>query len=174
MNFLSNGILNFLRNGALLLCALALAFPVRAEKTVRFNFQTSEARAMDVMPSTYVRPLVANVVVDTSTGRIRDSWVLSLEDFKSRQYSDDPNATLQNLKAFALFKSSEKHNCDLIVAPIFDIKITESGAEINLIGYPANFANWSTGAKADMDWIEFEKQQMRDKGKIENDKPKEK
>lgn len=128
-----------------------------AEKTVRFDFQTSEARAMDVMPTTYVRPLVADVIVDTHIGRIKDSWTLNLDDFKSRQYSDDTEATLQNLRAYALFKSSEKHNCDLIVAPTFDIKITESGAVINVIGYPANFANWATGVKADYEWIELNK-----------------
>lgn len=129
----------------------------KAEKTVRFDFQTSEARQLEVTPSTYVHPLVAEVVVDTKTGRIRDTWTLSVADYRSRVYNDDPEATLQNLRAYGLFKSSEKHNCDLIVAPTFDINISDRGVEINLIGYPANFTNWSTGTKADYEWIQLDK-----------------
>lgn len=94
-----------------------------AEKTVKFDFQTSEARTIDVHPTTYIHPLVAQVVVDTKTGRIHDTWTLTPAEFISRQYPDNDAATLQNLRAYGLFKSSEKHSCDLIVAPTFDIKI---------------------------------------------------
>lgn len=56
-----------------------------------------------------------------------------------------------------LFKSSEKHGCDLIVAATFDIKISDDGVVINLIGYPANFANWSSATTADFNWINLER-----------------
>lgn len=135
-----------------------LSLSASAQKTVKFEFQTSEARTLDVYPSTYIHPLIAEVVVDTQTGRIHDSWNLSFEDYKARESSASSAATLQNLRAYALFKSSEKHNCDLIVAATFDIKITDNGAVINIVGYPANFSNWSTGVKADYDWILLERE----------------
>ncbi len=140
--------------GFLCLAGVTSAF---AQKTVKFDFQTSEARTLDLYPSTYIHPLIAEVVVDTKTGRIHDTWTLSLADFKARQYPDNDAATLQNLRAYGLFKSSEKHNCDIIVAATFDIKISDEGAVISLVGYPANFSNWSTGSKADYDWIVLEK-----------------
>lgn len=141
-----------------LLLSASFSLSGAAQKTVKFEFQTSEARTLDVYPSTYIHPLIAEVVVDTKTGRIHDSWNLSFEDYKARESSASPAATLQNLRAYALFKSSEKHNCDLIVAATFDIKITDAGAVINIVGYPANFSNWSTGVKADYDWILLERQ----------------
>lgn len=142
--------------GALLLSLVGVS-AVQAEKTVKFDFQTSEARTLDVYPSTYIQPLVAEVVVDTKTGRIHDTWTLSLADLIARQYPDNDAATLQNLRAYGLFKSSEKHNCDLIVAATFDIKISDQGVVINLVGYPANFSNWKTAGNADYNWIEIEK-----------------
>lgn len=128
-----------------------------AEKTVKFDFQTSEARTIDVHPTTYIHPLVAQVVVDTKTGRIHDTWTLTPAEFISRQYPDNDAATLQNLRAYGLFKSSEKHSCDLIVAPTFDIKISDEGVTINLHGYPANFSNWSSATTADFNWINLER-----------------
>lgn len=139
------------------LIALAGESTAGAEKTVRFDFQTSEARTIDVQPSTYIHPLVAEVVVDTRAGRIHDTWTLSPAEFLSRQYPDNDAATLNNLRAYGLFKSSEKHSCDLIVAPTFDIKISDTGVVINLIGYPANFANWQSATTADFKWISIER-----------------
>lgn len=130
---------------------------MQADKTVRFDFQTSEARTMDVYPTAYVHPLVAEVVVDTKTGRIHDTWTLSVNDFISRQDPDNYDATLQNLRAYGLFKSSEKHGCDLIVAAMFDIKISDQGVVITLVGYPANFANWASVTSADYNWIDVER-----------------
>lgn len=142
---------------AAFLILLAGVMPSQAEKTVRFDFQTSEARTIDVHPTTYVHPLVAEVVVDTKTGRIHDTWTLTPTEFLSRQYPDNDAATLHNLRAYGLFKSSEKHGCDLIVAATFDIKISDDGVVINLIGYPANFANWSSATTADFNWINLER-----------------
>ncbi len=142
---------------AVILLAMMTLPSVRADKTVRFDYQTSEARTIDVYPSTYIQPLVAEVVVDTKTGRIHDTWTLSAVDFESRRHPNDDMATIQNLRAYGLFKSSEKHNCDLIVAATFDIKISDQGVIINLVGYPANFDNWSTATKADYNWINIER-----------------
>jgi len=154
------------------MCLGGLCFTAAGQKTVKFDFQTSEARTLDLYPSTYIHPLIAEVVVDSTTGRIHDTWTLSLSDFQARQYPNNDEATLQNLRAYGLFKSSEKHNCDLIVAATFDIRISNNGAEITLVGYPANFANWSTGTKADYDWILLERGKQTIEKQPQNEKNK--
>lgn len=146
--------------GAMLFTLCLLPASAMADKTVKFDFQTSEAMTMDVYPSTYIQPLVAEVVVDTKSGRIHDTWELSLKDFQARAYPDNDDATLANLRAYGLYKSSEKHNCDVIVAAMFDIRISDTGAVIKLIGYPANFSNWRTGINADYQWINIERGQV--------------
>ena len=130
---------------------------LQAQKTVKFDYQTSQARLLDVNPTTYVKPLVAELVVDTSNGRIRDKWELNAAELAARVIPGDDNATVRNLRSYAVFKSSEKHNCDVVVAATFDVRITESGAQISIVGYPANFANWSSSKIADYDWIMIEK-----------------
>lgn len=140
-----------------LILPAAVSGTAMGDKTVKFDFQTSEARKLELAPSTYVHPLVAEVVVDTKTGRIHDTWNLTLFEYQAREIPNNTDATLNNLRAYGLFKSSEKHNCDIIVAPTFDISISDRGVVINVIGYPATFTNWATGTKADYDWILLDK-----------------
>lgn len=145
-----------------LILASGMALSATGQKTVKFDFQTSQARLLDVNPNTYVKPLIAELNVDKTKGRIRDKWILDAIELNSRVFKDDDNATIQNLRSYAVFKSSEKHNCDVIVAATFDIHITENGAEINIVGYPANFVNWTTGVTADYDWILLERGETND------------
>lgn len=142
-------------------CIAAVSTTLAADqKTVKFDFQTSQARLLDVNPSTYVRPLIAELSIIGS--RIRDKWELTTEELNARWIKNDDNATLQNLRSYAVFKSSEKHNCDVIVAATFDIHLTENGAAISIVGYPASFSNWATGTNADYNWITIERGYTQD------------
>lgn len=134
---------------------------VCAQKTVKIDYQASQARLLEAAPNAYVKPVIAEVLVDDKNGRIRDVWELNAIDLQSRIIPNNDDATLLNLKSYALFKSSEKHNCDMILVPTFDVHITNEGATISIVGYPANFANWTTGTTADYDWILLERGEQK-------------
>lgn len=134
---------------------------VSAQKSVKFEIQESQARVLDVYPSTYVKPVIAELTVDASQGRIRDTWQLSYDELASRTIKDDYDATLQNLRVYAVYKSAEKHDCDVVIAATFDVRITDEGATISIVGYPANFTKWTTGTVADYEWILHEPGQLR-------------
>lgn len=142
-------------------CVLASGINASAQKNVKFEIQESQARVLDVYPSTYVKPIIAELAVDTSKGRIRETWKLTSDELASRTIKDDYDATLQNLRVYAVYKSAEKNNCDVIIAATFDVRLTDEGATINIVGYPANFTNWKTGTVADYDWILHEHGQLR-------------
>lgn len=146
-----------MKKSLLLIALVCCAGYCPAERRVSFELNTTEARTLDVTPTAYVQPLVAKLEVNTTTGRIHDSWQLNRAEFLAREYPGNIDLTIGNLRAYGLFKSMEKHNCDLIVAPNFDISITESGATINIMGYTANFSKWSTGTKSDYEWIKLDK-----------------
>lgn len=129
----------------------AVAFAASAQKEYR-EMQFSESEILSLEPSAYVKPLVAEVSVDTRKGRIRDTWHLNNVELKARLL-DRTDASIENLQAYGVFKSSEKHNCDIIVAATFDVRIDNSGANITVVGYPANYANWSTSTVKDYEWI---------------------
>ena len=131
-----------------------------AQKSVKFELQESQARVLDVNPSTYVKPVIAELSVDTSKGRLRDKWTLNADELAARVIKNDDKATLQNLRTYAVYKSSEKANCDVVIAATFDIRITDDGASIIVTGYPANFTNWKTGTVADYEWIKNEPGQI--------------
>lgn len=141
------------------LVAIGMACSLHAQKTVSFDIRDSQARVLDVYPTTYIKPVIAELKVDAPRGRIRDSWPLTSEELAARTIDNDANATMQNLRTYAVYKSSEKHNCDVVIAATFDIQITEKGATINIVGYPANFTNWATGTVADYEWINNEPRQ---------------
>lgn len=124
-----------------------------AQKNVKFDFSASEARVLDLEPQTYVKPLIAEVEVDVAKGRVRDTWTLTADEYNSRVIQGDDESTIKNLQVYGVFKSAEKHNCDIIVAATFDVRISVQGAVINVVGFPANFTNWATGTVADFDWI---------------------
>ena len=136
------------------------AIDIHAQKTVKFEMQESQARVLDVNPSTYVKPVIAELSVDTSKGRLRDTWTLNSDELAARIIKNDDKATLQNLRTYAVYKSSEKANCDVVIAATFDIRITDDGASITIVGYPANFTNWKTGTVADYEWIKNEPGQI--------------
>jgi len=144
---------------ALLACS-CFGLNAQNNKTVRFDIRDSQARVLDVYPSTYIKPVIAELKVDTSRGRIRDTWPLTVEELAARTIDNDANATMQNLRTYAVYKSSEKNNCDVVIAATFDIQLTEKGATITIVGYPANFSNWATGTVADYEWIMNEPRQM--------------
>ena len=131
----------------------ATSFLSFADSPAKFEFSASEARVLDAEPQTFVKPLVVEVKIDESKGRIRDSWTLNVDEYNSRVIKGDYAATIRNLQVYGVFKSSEKHNCDIIATPTFDVQINERGAVINVVGFPASFVNWTTGTKADVEWL---------------------
>ncbi len=132
------------------LAVTSMAFSMSAQGKSDINLQVSEGRIMESQPQLMFKPVVAEVEVDTSKGKIHDVWNLTLDELESRSVRDNDAATIDNLKAYGIFKSSEKNNCDIIVTPLFDIAITSRGATINVIGFPGHFRNWNTATETDI------------------------
>lgn len=134
---------------------------VTAQKNI-ISLESSQARTMEVVNNSYVRPVTVELKIDEQKGRINDVWNISYDEFTSiagpisdKGYSD---LQMQFLRNYATFKSTQKHQCDVIVAPIFDIqtKNLAQGATITLIGFTANYVNWRTMQDSDLPWIRIE------------------
>lgn len=131
------------------------------EPTVVTKFEDNQARAFDVMPSFYVvKPISVELKVNES-GRITDVWEISLEDLAGlTSTTSDFEMQLQNLRNYAIFKSTQKHGCDMIVAPTFSIQAKDlmtQGVTVTIVGYQANFVNWKTMDETDLKWVNMEK-----------------
>ena len=142
----------------LLSSLLAIALAAEAQKTTRV--ENPQARLVDVSPSAFVRPLVADLKVDDAKGRISDVWTLQPSELAGLLNGDMSfDQKLENLRNYALSRSVQKHNCDVIVAPTFNISTTDfaKGVSITVMGFTANFTNWRTMSDADIIWVNAER-----------------
>ena len=124
-----------------------------AQKT-NVRMQETQARLLDVTSNAYVKPLTVELQIDKSKGRIKDEWTLTRE-----QAEQEMNGDLVNIRSYAIYMSSQKHNADVIVAATFNVKTNDdgNGYKVTVIGYPATFINWKTAEASDYEWIRMEK-----------------
>ena len=149
-----------------LFCMLSLVFAVSAmAQKPNVKIQDTQARLLDMQSNGYVKPLTVELKVDDSKGRVRDQWQLTRE-----QAETEMNGDLANIRSYAVYMSSKKHNCDVIVAATFNFRTSDDGKgyEIEVVGFPASFVNWKTATQADYEWIRMEKvQTTADRDKIQ-------
>lgn len=130
---------------ALMLCCASFA-----QKT-EFRFQATQARLLDVQSNAYVKPLTVELQV-VSQKRVSEIIKLTRQEVEQ-----DMKGDLDNIRSYAVYRASQLHNCDVIVAATFNVRTAGDGYEVNIIGYPANFVNWKTATQADYEWIRMEK-----------------
>lgn len=128
-------------------------FAVGYAQKSEFRFQDTQARLLDVNSNAYVKPLTVELKVLTTT---RVSEIIKLT---KQEVELDMKGDLNNIRSYAVYRASQLHNCDVIVAATFNVRTADGGYEVNIIGYPANFVNWKTATQADYEWIKMEKTQ---------------
>ena len=126
-----------------MMIALAMCTISFAQKT-EFKFQATQARLLDVMSNAYVKPLTVELQIISSK-------------LTKQEVEQDMKGDLENVRSYAVYRASQLHDCDVIVAATFNIRTAGDGYEVNIIGYPANFVNWKTATQADYEWIQMEK-----------------
>lgn len=101
-----------------------------AQKT-NVRMQETQARLLDVTSNAYVKPLTVELQIDKSKGRIKDEWTLTRE-----QAEQEMNGDLVNIRSYAIYMSSQKHNADVIVAATFNVKTNDdgNGYKVTVIG----------------------------------------
>ena len=140
-----------LKNLFLLLAIAAISSAESHGQSVNdMTVRASEGRALDGQVQLYIRPLVAEVEVDKAKGRINEVWEITAEELASRSIKGHTQATIENLKAYGVFKTLEKHNCDIVLAPLFDVAISKNGASVRVIGFPGSFKNWEIATDDDL------------------------
>ena len=126
--------------------------------TTTKEFQVSQARGLDVRLDTcYVKPLVVEVEIDSTQGRIQDEWVMTKEKLEVGL-----RGNMQNIYAYGLFKSTQAHKADIIIAPSFDLRLDNRNGQdvyiLTVIGFPANFKNWATMKESDYEWLKIKRE----------------
>jgi hypothetical protein len=129
---------------------MLMSLGANAQKTT-VKYHDTQARALETTTSSHVKPLVVEVEVGPT--RFTDDWSLSEEDVKGM------NGDVTNLRSWATFQSAKKHNADVVVAPMYEIKNDEKTGIfiVTVMGYEGHFKNWRSINSTDYDWVKLEK-----------------
>ena len=68
------------------------------------------------------------------------------------------NKDVEKLKNRAAFLSTQKHLCDVIVSPMYDVYIADGKATVVVNGYPAVYVNFRTMEDKDTTWLQVTNQ----------------
>ena len=126
-----------------------------AQKTqTQIQYQATQARLLDVSSNAYVKPLTVQLKVKSA--RIREVVLIPNSiAFKGME------GNTSNWRSYAVYEVSKRMNCDVIVAATFNIKYDEvagdQNVQVEVVGYPADFTDWSTATREDLEWIRMEK-----------------
>ncbi|MBQ9640205.1 MAG: hypothetical protein IJV06_01365 [Bacteroidaceae bacterium] len=126
-----------------------------AQKTqTQVQYQSTQALILDVSPKSYVKPLTVELKV--KSGRIRD-----IVKIPKNIAFVGMNGNTENWRSYAVYEVSKRKDCDVIVAPTFNIKYDEVAGDqevqVEVVGYPADFTNWQTATKTDLEWVNSDK-----------------
>lgn len=131
----------------------------------KVNF--SQARLLDVNSEAYIKPAVADLVVDkkwgknekdpkyhSEEGRVHFVYLMSKDEAEK-----DLGGDMSNIRSFIVFKACEKYSCDVILGGTFNIRSAEKGRDgtndgyvVTMYGFPANFTNWRICTTQDFEW----------------------
>ena len=111
----------------LLLVTIVMIAPISfaRDEVSSYSYSTSEARLLDLNPT--VSPVPLTVEVKVIGKRIHHVIQLSKSELNKRVISNNYNATVENLRSYAVYIASGVYNCDLIVGARFRFEITDKG-----------------------------------------------
>jgi hypothetical protein len=164
-NLQKSNFITVMKKGIILVLTAMGCLCMNAQKIVKIDQTVSQARKADVATPVYVKPLIAELKIDEAKGRVKDDWTFTGDYtiyLNPKTNALDP-AVFEELRKLSLFKSTEKYQCDVIVAPTYNVNVTESKAVVTVIGYPANLTNWHISTIADYEWLQYELNQRFDK-----------
>jgi len=130
--------------------AMAAMGYAHAQKTV--DFRDSQARALDAESNAFVKPLVVEVETQQGVGRIEKVYNYTNAEI------DALRGDVASIRSSATFRACQEFKADVILAPLFDIKSNadHTGFDVTIIGFPANFVNWTSVKPSDYEWIRLE------------------
>ncbi len=132
-----------------------------AQKVIQ-EFRDAQARVGDGIAEIHVKPTVVEVKLVEGAGRISDTWPLTVEAVNGM------NGSVSNIRAWGTYLSSVKHNCDIIMNPIYKVENDPAtgGYTVTVVGYPGIFVNWHPATAEDMEWMKIQKSWNRPESEI--------
>jgi len=140
-----------MKKAVVTLCLIAASMITVGCYEVSTIVRDTQVKMVDMNAPSYVKPLVAELLVKKGIdgeSSIRDEWKFNEDDVLSM------NGEVEKLKNRAAFLSTQKHLCDVIVSPMFDVYVADGKATVVVNGYPAVYVNFRTMEDSDTTWLQ--------------------
>ncbi len=142
----------------LIIAVLVGSFSLSAQsrKTVE-TYEHHQARVLDAVSNAYVRPLVVDLIIDTSigdNGKIEHTWVLDRPTAEIALGRD-----LENIHTYGTYMTAQYYKCDVVVAATFNL-VLDAAADnykLSVAGFAGKYVNWKPAEKTDEWWMEIVK-----------------
>lgn len=139
-----------LKASLILLVAIFMTSCMQPSYLTYYKYDESTARYMNpAMLPGYITPTIADLNVAKT--KISETYTYK-NTLTSKDMNNAENSpTIEYLKNYTVSQAVKKHNADVLVAPIFDIKTSDdyTAIEVTISGYPANYVNFRNVKESD-------------------------
>ncbi len=123
-----------------------------------FKYHYAETRIADAGTDVFVIPPTVKVQVNPVS--FSDSWVFEGKELKALVGNGaTPDALRERLRIAATNKTLQKHEGDILVAPVFDIVSERDGHRyiVTIRGYVGTFTDWNKNSE---EFLELQKYRL--------------
>lgn len=134
----------------LIIATIAIAAALSSCSTFKYHY--SETRIAEAGTDVFVIPPTAKVQVNPVS--FSDTWVFEGKELKALISTGTSTEGLrERLRIAASNKTLQKHEGDILVAPIFDITSERDGGRyiVTIRGYVGNFTDWNKNSEEYLD-----------------------
>lgn len=122
-------------------------------KSYQYGYDESTARYLKPEMTGFVTPTAADLhVFETRISHVENfPNTLTFGDIQNVNNS----GTIEYFKNYTVAQAVKKHNADVIIAPVFDIKTSEDllSIMVTVYGYPANYVNFRKATTEDLNLV---------------------
>ena len=135
---------------AVIICSVGYA-----QKTTIINesFTDTQARMIEATARSYVRPLVADVVVAKG-----ETMKVFQKKYSRTEVEVAMGGNLDNLRSRVIYDATKDWDCEAVVAATFKIELMDDGKNysVEMRGFPGNFdpESWHPMNENDFEWFD--------------------
>ena len=137
----------------LLLLGVLLAFSTGVKAQITRTGEDLQARSADAVQTVFVQPFVMETELlqvpgADEIGKVTYTYALSKKEFRKHF-----GGSLENLKAYTVYKASQEFGADAFAASLFYFKRENTQCEIVLTGFPVKYKKIRKATEPDYEWM---------------------
>ena len=137
----------------LILFSVLLAFSSNALAQITRSEEVVQARSADAVQTVFVQPMVMETERVLVQGADEIGKVTYTYKLRKKDYRKHFGGTLENLKAYTVYKASQEYGVDAFAASLFYFKMENNDCLLVLTGFPIRYKKMRKATDPDYEWM---------------------